>query len=153
MKLNKLYEDQVPGGLADDAPDSEFDKDQLARGIKAELEHTDDKVLAKEIAKDHLKEYPNYYDALEKMEDDLDEARDYKREYRLYHGKPAQRKQRADRNKARRKMGLKDGDGKEVQHNKPLSQGGSNSKANLSVTTDKEGQRKEGNEVKYQNEN
>jgi len=152
MKLNRLYEDTLPGGLADDAPDSEFNQKQLARGIKAELEHTDDKELAKEIAKDHLREYPDYYDALEDMEDELDEARDYKREYRLYHGKPAQKKQRADRNKARRKLGLKDGDSREVQHKKPLSQGGTNSKANLAVTSDKKGQRKEGNEVKYQNE-
>lgn len=78
--------------------------------------------------------------------------RDYKREYRLYHGKPKQRRERSERNKARRKMNLKKGDGKEVQHKKPLSQGGTNSKENLSVTTDKEGQRAEGNEVKYQNE-
>lgn len=77
--------------------------------------------------------------------------RDYKREYQLFHGKPEQVKKRSDRNKARRKLGLKKGDGKEVDHKKPLSQGGSNNKNNLSVVTNKKAQRKEGNTVKYQN--
>lgn len=49
-------------------PDSEFDKQQLEMGIKVELEHTDCKELAKEIAKDHLKEMPDYYTRLKKME-------------------------------------------------------------------------------------
>lgn len=39
--------------------------------------------------------------------------RDYKKEYRDYHSKPAQRKARAERNKARRIMGLKVGDPRE----------------------------------------
>lgn len=42
---------------------------QLAKGIKAELEHTSDKKVAREIALDHLLELPNYYDKLEKMEE------------------------------------------------------------------------------------
>lgn len=78
-------------------------------------------------------------------------ARDYKREYALFHGKPKQVKKRSDRNKARRKLGLKKGDGKEVDHKKPLSQGGSNGKQNLRVVTNKKEQRAEGNKVKYQN--
>lgn len=41
---------------------------QLKKGIKAELEHTTDKKIAREIALDHLKEDPNYYTKLEKME-------------------------------------------------------------------------------------
>lgn len=47
-------------------------------------------------------------------------ARDYKKEYRDYHGKPEQKKRRADRNKARRKAQregrVHKGDGKEVDH-------------------------------------
>ncbi len=47
-------------------------------------------------------------------------ARDYKKEYREYQGKPEQIKRRAQRNAARRaaaKKGLvKKGDGKEVDH-------------------------------------
>lgn len=41
---------------------------QLTKGIKVELEHTDDKEKATEIAMDHLSEFPDYYDRLDKME-------------------------------------------------------------------------------------
>ena len=61
--------------------------------------------------------------------------RDYKKEYREYHSKPAQRKARSERNKARRMMGLKVGDPREVDHKVPLSKGGSNSKRNLRVVS------------------
>lgn len=61
--------------------------------------------------------------------------RDYKKEYRDYHSKPAQRKNRAARNKARRVMGLEVGDKREVDHKKPLSKGGSNAKSNLRVVS------------------
>lgn len=43
---------------------------QLIKGIKAEREHTDDTAIAREIALDHLDEFPDYYDRLEKMEND-----------------------------------------------------------------------------------
>lgn len=47
-------------------------------------------------------------------------ARDYKKEYRDYHGKPEQRKRRSQRVLARRKAEkegkVKKGDGKEVHH-------------------------------------
>ena len=39
-------------------------KQQLARGIKVELEHTDDRKIAREIALDHLGEKLYYYDTL-----------------------------------------------------------------------------------------
>lgn len=58
-------------------------------------------------------------------------ARDYKEEYREYHGTPEQIKRRAQRNAARRKLGLKRGDPREADHKQPLSHGGSNSKRNL----------------------
>ena len=61
--------------------------------------------------------------------------RDYKKEYAEYHSKPEQKKNRAARNKARREMGLKVGDPREVDHKKPLSKGGSNSKRNLRVVS------------------
>lgn len=61
--------------------------------------------------------------------------RDYKKEYKEYHAKPEQVKNRAARNKARVTMGLKPGDKREVDHVKPLSKGGSNTKKNLKVTT------------------
>lgn len=43
---------------------------ELKMGVKVELEHTDDKTLAKEIAMDHLIEIPDYYSRLSKMEKD-----------------------------------------------------------------------------------
>ncbi len=53
-----------------------FDPDELAMGIKHEMEHTDDPAIAEEIAKDHLAEDPQYYTNLaqiEKADDDEDE--------------------------------------------------------------------------------
>lgn len=41
---------------------------QLSKGIKVELEHTSDIAMAREIALDHLNEFPDYYDRLEKAE-------------------------------------------------------------------------------------
>jgi hypothetical protein len=43
-------------------------KSQLNKGIKVEMEHTDDRGKAKEIAMDHLFEDPKYYDKLQKIE-------------------------------------------------------------------------------------
>lgn len=41
---------------------------QLKKGVKIEMEHTKDKEKATEIAMDHLSEFPDYYDRIEKME-------------------------------------------------------------------------------------
>jgi hypothetical protein len=41
---------------------------QLSKGIKVEQEHTGDVALAREIALDHLNEFPDYYDRLAKVE-------------------------------------------------------------------------------------
>lgn len=60
--------DRLKGGKGDHAADKDFDATQLAAGIKVEMEHTDDKALAKEIAKDHLTEDPSYYRKLKRME-------------------------------------------------------------------------------------
>lgn len=68
--------------------------------------------------------------------------RDYKKEYRDYHGKPEQKKRRVMRNSARRKMGLKVGDPREVDHKKPLARGGSNNKRNLRVVSRKTNRKK-----------
>ena len=47
-------------------------------------------------------------------------ARNYKEEYKEFHSKPGQKKRRAGRNAARRKMAasgkVKKGDGKDVHH-------------------------------------
>jgi 5-methylcytosine-specific restriction endonuclease McrA len=65
--------------------------------------------------------------------------RDYKKEYREYHGKPSQIRNRAMRNKARR-LAIKDGrarkgDGMEVDHKKPISKGGTNHRSNLRIVS------------------
>lgn len=51
-----------------DLPDSHFNKEQLAMGIKVEQEHIDCPIIAKAIAKAHLKEIPDYYTRLDRME-------------------------------------------------------------------------------------
>ncbi|MFN5459247.1 MAG: DUF5661 family protein [Bacteroidota bacterium] len=60
--------EKMKGGLGDNRPDSDFDAEQLKNGIKVEMEHTKDAKVAKEIAKDHLSEDPNYYKKLKKIE-------------------------------------------------------------------------------------
>lgn len=43
-------------------------KDQIKKGKKIESEHTDDEEKQTEIAEDHISEFPDYYDRIEKME-------------------------------------------------------------------------------------
>lgn len=50
---------------------SDFDPVQLRLGTQVEMEHTDNYWTAREIAMDHLVEYPDYYQALAKMEKEL----------------------------------------------------------------------------------
>ena len=69
-------------------------------------------------------------------------ARDYKKEYRTYHGKPSQRRKRSTRNKARRVLKLKPGNPKEVDHRKPLSKGGTNARKNLRAVSRKTNRKK-----------
>lgn len=60
-----------------------------------------------------------------------EKKRDYKQEYKDYHGTPAQIKARAQRNAARTKLGLSKGDPREADHKNPISRGGSNRIDNL----------------------
>jgi len=62
--------DEIEGGKADDKLPAEFDPEQIAMGIKIEMEHTKDPMIAIEIAMDHLTEIPDYYTRLKQMEDD-----------------------------------------------------------------------------------
>lgn len=61
--------------------------------------------------------------------------RDYKREYENYQGTEEQKKNRAQRNKARRLMVREGraakGDGKDVDHITPMRSGGTSTKSNL----------------------
>lgn len=66
-------------------------------------------------------------------------ARDYKKEYRDYHSSPEQKKKRAMRNAARRKAEaegkVSKGDGKDIDHKKPVRKGGTNENGNTRVQT------------------
>lgn len=71
-------EDTFPGGLADKYSLDDLAKkhgvgvdeikSQIAKGMKVEMEHTNDKKVAFEIAKDHIFEDPKYYDKLKTIE-------------------------------------------------------------------------------------
>ena len=56
----------------------------------------------------------------------------------------AGKKTKREANKARRKLGLKKGDPREVDHKKPTSKGGTNSRKNLRIVSRKTN-RKKGN--------
>lgn len=64
-------------------------------------------------------------------------TRNYKAEYNNYHAQPEQIKKRAERVKARRMMektgAVTKGDGKDVDHKKPLRSGGTTTRSNLRV--------------------
>ena len=64
-------------GVAPD--DGKFEKTvdpkQLKRGIEVEYEHTNNPKLSKQIALDHLKEIPDYYTRLDKMEEKAEQKK------------------------------------------------------------------------------
>ncbi len=64
-------------------------------------------------------------------------VRNYADEYKKYHSSEEQKKNRALRNTARRQAEssgkVTKGDGKDIDHKKPLSKGGSNAKGNRQV--------------------
>jgi hypothetical protein len=65
--------------------------------------------------------------------------RDYKQEYATQHSSAKAKKQRAARNSARGEMEkagrVSKGDGKDVDHKKPLSKGGSTAPSNTRVVS------------------
>lgn len=68
-----------------------------------------------------------------------DGKRNYSLEYDLYHSRPEQRKNRSKRTTARNDAitegRVSRGDGKDLDHIRPLSKGGSNSRANTRVSS------------------
>ena len=60
--------EKLVGGNGDGETEQSFDIEQIKKGLKVELEHTDDQLIALEIVYDHLTESGTYYDELEKME-------------------------------------------------------------------------------------
>lgn len=84
------------------------------------------------IARDSIKKYQKG----KKEEIEVEEERDYKKEYANYHSQPEQIKRRAKRNEARRTLkNFKDIKGKDVHHkdNNPMN----NDKSNLSIVSQK----------------
>lgn len=80
--LKNQTQEYLQGGLSDNKTildiskkhnvSLDFANKQLEKGISVELEHTDNRDVASEIALDHLSESINYYIELEKMEEKLD---------------------------------------------------------------------------------
>jgi len=66
--LNSKYKDEL------------FDPKQLALGMAIEFEHTEYAEVAKNIVKDHLTQYPFYYDYLSDMEEEGKEAMEEREE-------------------------------------------------------------------------
>jgi len=89
--VHKTEAAAIPGGLARSNTPSDFSAKELKMGVKVEKEHlvggkysrADAFKKAREIAMDHLKEIPDYYTRLKKMEqeaedeEEVDEAIDY----------------------------------------------------------------------------
>lgn len=70
QKLSADKNDLIPGGKAAGKPASDFSASELAMGRKVEKEHTPNKAMQTEIAKDHLEEISDYYPRLKKMEEE-----------------------------------------------------------------------------------
>jgi hypothetical protein len=70
----KSFDKSLKMDERDTRQDMDYDPYWLAQGIAVEMEHTTDPEIAKEIAKDHLDEFPNYYQALKRMENGLRKA-------------------------------------------------------------------------------
>jgi hypothetical protein len=79
-KIIKMFVESeiLKGGVADNKTLQDIAKhhkvsfdvisNQVKKGIPVEKEHTNDDKKAMEIVMDHLWEFPNYYDRLEKVE-------------------------------------------------------------------------------------
>jgi hypothetical protein len=60
----KNFKDKLRGGLADGKPITKYAIGELLEGIKWEREHSNDSLIALEIAMDHLEKIPDYYSRL-----------------------------------------------------------------------------------------
>lgn len=79
---NRIMADKLPNGKSDNMTVDDIAKkhgvpvekinEQLQKGLKIEMEHTNDKDIAKEISMDHLSEFADYYDGLISLEKKLE---------------------------------------------------------------------------------
>jgi hypothetical protein len=65
--FTKRAKELIVGGKADGKPSSDFPADQIAKGKKVEMEHTNNPAIAEEISRDHLQENRRYYSILSKV--------------------------------------------------------------------------------------
>jgi hypothetical protein len=61
--------EMIPGGKGEGKSVKEFDPEQILMGMRVEMEHTDDPMIALEITIDHLTEDPEYYTTEDTPED------------------------------------------------------------------------------------
>ena len=76
--VDESVENKLVGGKADNLSIKDIAKKfdvtsaeiqaQIDKGVKVEMEHTTDKEKAREVATDHVSEFPDYYDKLDDME-------------------------------------------------------------------------------------
>jgi|GEM_PF-6280738 len=59
-----LLSSLLSGGLSKGVVDFDVDKNELEMGVEVEKEHTNNILLARKIALDHLKEHSDYYTKL-----------------------------------------------------------------------------------------
>jgi hypothetical protein len=83
MLIPQLGEEILIGGKGDNTQDADFDSEQMAIGEKVEMEHVGNnpnepfaKQVAREIARDHLTEFSNYYDYLNILESFMEVDKD-----------------------------------------------------------------------------
>jgi hypothetical protein len=65
------FKDRLKGGRADGKAITSYNLKELLEGIRFEREHTDDSLLALEMAMDHLETVPDYYVRLLRMEQEM----------------------------------------------------------------------------------
>jgi hypothetical protein len=65
-----LTRESIPGTgvISEASPLTGIEEVDVEKGLKVELEHTEDEEIARQIAIDHLAEDPDYYEKLEKVE-------------------------------------------------------------------------------------
>ena len=137
-------------GLSNNFVISNLVRNQLVTNTEASLIYGSDGLLLEDSEYVMINLQSIYENAVKRMYEDpikllglIDDLlyeeykRDYKKEYRNYHGKAKQRKERAARTAARelmkKKGRVKKGDGKDIDHKHPLRNGGSKGINNLRV--------------------
>jgi hypothetical protein len=77
MSELKKFDDFMKGGHSNGKPDEEYNQEELKKGAEIQAEeHGGDEEISKKIAKDHIEEFPKYYDdevGLKNFEKELEE--------------------------------------------------------------------------------